>query len=352
MTAREMEDLIAEFPNDFYCFRDKGLTLIGRQQTLPGFGRYDLLFEDCFHTKIVMELKARPLSFEDRNRLAGQITNYQQGIVDGGGTNIAMFVVAVSIPKTIQRFLEEHEIWCYEIREPEFRRVAKQHCYSCPAEEPRSETSAASSLTPRRRGGGIRFIEQRPLAEHTFQWVYVPLVRNEFSISELADLLLRGLENRVQDDTLFNKLIGAGITNRSEEGTKLKKPFRAGIFVSRPDIGEIRNWIIGRLKKGVGLDLTAKYPFYLWFTYVKYTTAGAVVNLNQTNVESIEDDEPIRIICRPKWFDDCGDNRGSEEYYGGRVQQGGRDGQQEFYSANGSGGRFPLRRGTPVPGDV
>ena len=52
MTERQMEDLIAQFPDDF--FRGNSLTLKGRQQSFADVGRYDLLFVDSFQTNVLM----------------------------------------------------------------------------------------------------------------------------------------------------------------------------------------------------------------------------------------------------------------------------------------------------------
>ena len=56
MLERDMEDLIAAHPEEF--FPGHNLTLSGRQQTFAGIGRFDLLFKDGFGTKVLMELKA------------------------------------------------------------------------------------------------------------------------------------------------------------------------------------------------------------------------------------------------------------------------------------------------------
>jgi hypothetical protein len=68
MTEREMENLIAAFPSDFFPRRN--FVLKGRQQSFADVGRFDLLFEDEFQTKILMELKARclPRIWPHRNR--------------------------------------------------------------------------------------------------------------------------------------------------------------------------------------------------------------------------------------------------------------------------------------------
>ena len=44
MLERQMEDLIAKFPEEF--FPGKGFVLTGRQRSFHGVGRFDLLFLD------------------------------------------------------------------------------------------------------------------------------------------------------------------------------------------------------------------------------------------------------------------------------------------------------------------
>jgi hypothetical protein len=51
MNERDMEDLIAKYPDDF--FPTRGFKLKGRQQVFAEVGRFGLLFEDHFNTKIL-----------------------------------------------------------------------------------------------------------------------------------------------------------------------------------------------------------------------------------------------------------------------------------------------------------
>lgn len=196
------------------------------------------------------------------------------------------------------------------------------------------------------------FIRPWPSRHQTFQWVYAPLIRNEFSINELTELLLNGVENRPPDDKLLNKLFGAGILPRPTEEEMLKQLFRVGIFVTPHNPTQVRRQIIKWLKRDLRWQPTDKE--YGWLSYVKYAIDGMIVPVSMMNVDGIKDDEPIRIICRPKWFDDNGSDTKNPEnkYYGGRVKRGGREGQEEFYGKDGTGGRFPLRRLTPLPSDV
>jgi hypothetical protein len=46
MLEKDMEDLIASYPDDF--FPRRSFTLTGRQRSFAGIGRFDLTFEDEF----------------------------------------------------------------------------------------------------------------------------------------------------------------------------------------------------------------------------------------------------------------------------------------------------------------
>jgi len=93
MREREMEDLIAQFPDDF--FPNRGFTLKTRQQSFAGVGRFDLLFEDRFQTTILMELKAVPARFQD----ADQLARYSDELRRRGSSGILLWLVAPAISK-------------------------------------------------------------------------------------------------------------------------------------------------------------------------------------------------------------------------------------------------------------
>jgi Endonuclease NucS len=118
MTEREMEDLIAAYPDDF--FPHKEFRLKGRQQSFSGMGRFDLLFTDRFQTNILMELKAVPAKYE----VATQLAKYKDELFSWGERNILMWLVAPSISHSVREFLDRIGIEYSEIHEPEFRSVA------------------------------------------------------------------------------------------------------------------------------------------------------------------------------------------------------------------------------------
>ncbi len=121
MTEKEMEDLIAAYPDDF--FFQHQLVLRGRQQSLAGVGRFDLLFEDRFRSQILMELKAHALNYEN----ASQVAEYRDELRRLGHGNVVMWLVAPQIPHSVREFLDDKGIQYTEINVAEFRRVAERH---------------------------------------------------------------------------------------------------------------------------------------------------------------------------------------------------------------------------------
>jgi RecB family endonuclease NucS len=121
MNERDMEDLIAKYPDDF--FPGRGFELRGRQKSFAGIGRFDLLFEDRFGTTILMELKAVTARYE----VATQLAKYKDELQNRGEPHILMWLVAPHIPQSVREFLDRIGIEYSEIHVPEFRRVAERH---------------------------------------------------------------------------------------------------------------------------------------------------------------------------------------------------------------------------------
>ncbi|MGO9270735.1 MAG: endonuclease NucS domain-containing protein [Terriglobia bacterium] len=316
MREKDMENLIAQFPDDFYCFHGKGFVLKGRQQTFAGVGRFDLLFEDCYHNSILMELKAERFSYSD---VADQIGKYNDALEKAGNANVVMYVVAPDIPNHVRKTLSRSGIECAEISEAEFRRVAKKDNYPWPEEF--EATKPTGSRKPRAATGGggrtLNWIVPKPYPDR-FQHVLVPLIRVELSRKQLTDQFFDGVDGVVD--------WANGLVDRSEDRAK------------------VRNWITARLT-GKGLDPASKgHPL---FKYVTYPENGSVVDLTMENVSTIGDDIPLRILCRPIWFRLYGRNTACERYLGGAAEN-----QAAFYGKDGKGGRFPVRPGTEIPGDL
>ena len=59
---------------------NRGFELKGRQQSFAEVGRFDLMFEDHFKTKILMELKAVTAKYE----VATQLAKYKDELIARG----------------------------------------------------------------------------------------------------------------------------------------------------------------------------------------------------------------------------------------------------------------------------
>lgn len=118
MLEREMEDLIANYPDHFFPRHD--FVLKGRQQSFRGVGRFDLLFTDRYGMDVLMELKSVPAKYD----VIDQIARYRDALVDLGSTRIIMWLVAPTIPRSMCEFLSHLGIEYTEIHPSEFSRVA------------------------------------------------------------------------------------------------------------------------------------------------------------------------------------------------------------------------------------
>jgi hypothetical protein len=89
---------------------EEGLRLIGRQVTVCG-RRIDLLFEDRFGQKLVVELKWGPIKDEH----VGQVM-YYQGAILSGGEPVRVMLIGTRVPPAIQRSLDFNGLAAREIR--------------------------------------------------------------------------------------------------------------------------------------------------------------------------------------------------------------------------------------------
>ena len=155
MTEREMEDLLAQFPSDF--FPRKTLVLKDRQKSFAGVGRFDLLFEDEFQRNILMELKARAARVDD----ADQLVRYKEELVRRGERNVLMWLVAPQISNTVRDFLDRFGIEHTEIHFAEFYQVAERN--NVPLQANNEHHIMAEDLSlPRLGGRTLSKLRERP----------------------------------------------------------------------------------------------------------------------------------------------------------------------------------------------
>ena len=124
MLEKDIENLIAKYPNDFFPSED--LKLISQQYTIEG-KRIDILFEDKFNRKIIVEVKRGILTRE----ASGQIAEYY-GLLKSKEQNsfYEMILCANIIPKERKVFLEHIGIGCKELGIAFISEVARKHNYT------------------------------------------------------------------------------------------------------------------------------------------------------------------------------------------------------------------------------
>jgi hypothetical protein len=219
MTERQMEDLIAQFPDDF--FRGHGLILKGRQQSFAEVGRFDLLFVDSFQTNVLMELKARPAKYED----ASQLARYKDALQQRGDQNILMWLVATQIPNSVREFLDRIGIEYSEIHEAQFRKTAERHGIKPTSQEP---SGADTAVTVRSRpthssGGPPRLAGPAPECPYT--------LNENFDKGQL-DQLLRTF------DSVVRRQIDRSISQKLRQELLDTNPSS----ISRATMGQLAKW--------------------------------------------------------------------------------------------------------------
>ncbi|HPR74332.1 MAG TPA: hypothetical protein PLX41_11805 [Bacteroidales bacterium] len=101
---KDFEDIIAKYPE----LIEDGLTLKGRQVPLYG-RRMDLLFEDKFKRKLIVELKIGPI----KDAHIGQILSYEGMLLSAEDPTIRVMLIGNRVPPNIKRSLDHHGIaWC------------------------------------------------------------------------------------------------------------------------------------------------------------------------------------------------------------------------------------------------
>lgn len=124
MLEKDIENLIAKYPNEF--FPNSGFTLVGQQVKL-GKCFADIIFEDKYKRKIIVEVKRGILSRD----AVGQVTEYY-GLLKSQdyGQIIELILCANIIPKERTLFLETIGIECKELGINFINQVAEKVGYT------------------------------------------------------------------------------------------------------------------------------------------------------------------------------------------------------------------------------
>jgi hypothetical protein len=135
MLEKDLENLIAEHPDDF--FPGEGFKLVSQQYAIDG-KRIDILFTDKFSRKIIVEIKRGILTRE----ASGQVAEYF-GLLKSKNADdfYEMVLCANVIPKERRVFLEHIGIECKELGIASISEIAKRYKYTFLDERPKNELS-------------------------------------------------------------------------------------------------------------------------------------------------------------------------------------------------------------------
>lgn len=101
LLEKDLEDIISKYPEII----EDGLTLKERQLTYFG-RRMDLLFEDKFKRRLILELKNGPI----KDQHIGQIMSYEGMLLTSDDPTVRIMLVGTRVPPNIQRTLDHHGI--------------------------------------------------------------------------------------------------------------------------------------------------------------------------------------------------------------------------------------------------
>ena len=106
MKEQTFETILAKYPE----LVENGLVMKGRQVSMYG-RRMDLLFEDAFQRKLIIELKVGPI----KDQHMGQVLSYEGMLLSADDPSIRVMLIGNRVPPNIRRTLDHHGIAWQEI---------------------------------------------------------------------------------------------------------------------------------------------------------------------------------------------------------------------------------------------
>jgi hypothetical protein len=101
MLEKDLEDILIKYPE----LIEDGLKLLGRQIYQYG-RRMDLLFEDKFGRKLIVELKHGPIL----DKHIGQILAYEGMILSADDPSLRIMLIGTRVPSNLRKALDHHGI--------------------------------------------------------------------------------------------------------------------------------------------------------------------------------------------------------------------------------------------------
>lgn len=279
MLEKDIENLIATYPEEFFPGED--FKLIGQQYIIEG-KKIDILFEDKFGRKVIVEIKRGILTRE----AAGQIAEYYGLLKEKEKNNFVELILCANvIPKERKLFLESIGISCKEISVSFLSELARKYDYI--------------------------FIDDRPSFENHSSTIIKESLKLVAELDDV-DISVWIFQANPQKYDILNALSDRNLGNRihwtvNQYRRKIKKGHLGLIWMSGPDAGI---YAITRIETNPSLmkEFSAEKKYWLDSIEneeeirVEMTILRKFVNnpILKTKLLSISGLENLSIIKRPQ----------------------------------------------------
>ena len=121
MLEKEMEDLIANYPDDF--FPGKHLELVEKQKRILDVGVFNVFFRNESGEEVLIKIIPRPARIGD----SAQWSHYKENLKKFGYENMDVWLIALHISPDIKSSFDQIGIVSFEIGESKLQQVLERH---------------------------------------------------------------------------------------------------------------------------------------------------------------------------------------------------------------------------------
>jgi hypothetical protein len=256
ITEKDFEDIICKYPDII----EEGLTFKARQLTLYG-RRMNILFEDRFKRKLIIELKAGPI----KDQHIDQILSYQSMLLSVDDPTLRVMLVGTRVPPNIKRSLDHYGIAWREISLTdikEFLNIKKDNTYLGVFEEDEHSTlngiRKKNTISPLLKGDHelsipVTNIEREVgLIKASQNYIsFRSILKNKIENEALAKQILKENIGRITYkhlgevfaliDSPYNCYKNGKLDRRPWFGRLLKPN---GLFIFNEDLDKVNKWFI------------------------------------------------------------------------------------------------------------
>ncbi len=279
MLEKDFEDIICKYPE----LIEEGLILIGRQLSLYG-RRMDILFEDKFKRKLIIELKAGPIKDEH----IGQILSYEGMLLSADNPTLRVMLVGTRVPPNIQRSLDHHGIAWKEITSSFLKEFLKNkgddffhHLFEYDEPVINKRINEKHNVFP----------QQNSIEGMKYNLDLIESLKSSENYKSFRDILPKKIDNEAEAKEIIEKNIG------HLNGKHLRKVIE---LINYPH----QYKMFGKIEPGT-------YQFKMDGKFNKGTWFGNL--LNTPNTEYIIKEDEINKIKINQWFKILSDNYFSAE---------------------------------------